>query len=210
MLARVAPGKQTAGKLADSLEVADIKAEQISKVVVTHAHPDHIWGLIDELDDSLRFPRAQYVVAARKFDFWTMGEVVRFTGPVEAIAAGARRVLRRIELRSTRIRPGDEVAPGIVAVDTAGHTPGQHPVADTSGSDKLLITADAFQNAQSRAPIRTGTLGRTWTVTGRPRVAVRCSIWRRPTKCEFFATTSLSLVWDGWNARVSFYMADRV
>lgn len=139
--------EQTAGKLADSLEAADIKAEQISKVVVTHAHPDHIWGLIDELDDSLRFPRAQYVVAAREFDFWTMGEAARFTGPVEAIAAGARRVLRRIESRSTRIRPGDEVAPGIVAVDTAGHTPGHISLLISSGSDKLLITADAFQNA---------------------------------------------------------------
>jgi glyoxylase-like metal-dependent hydrolase (beta-lactamase superfamily II) len=139
--------EQTAGKLADSIEAADIKAEQISKVVVTHAHPDHIWGLIDELDDSLRFPRAQYVVAAREFDFWTMGEAARFTGPVEAIAAGARRVLRRIESRSTRIRPGDEVAPGIVAVDTAGHTPGHISLLISSGSDKLLITADAFQNA---------------------------------------------------------------
>ena len=139
--------EQTAGKLADSLEAADIKPEQIGKVVVTHAHPDHIWGLIDELDDSLRFPRAQYAVAAREFDFWTMGEATRLTGPVEGIAAGARRVFKRIESRSTRIRPGDEVAPGIVAIDTAGHTPGHISLLISSGSDKLLITADAFQNA---------------------------------------------------------------
>ena len=72
--------EQTAGKLADSLEAADIKPEQIGTVVVTHAHPDHIWGLIDELDDSLRFPRAQYAVAAREFDFWIMGEAARVDG----------------------------------------------------------------------------------------------------------------------------------
>jgi glyoxylase-like metal-dependent hydrolase (beta-lactamase superfamily II) len=138
--------EQTAGMLAASLEAADIKSEQIGTVVVTHAHPDHIWGLIDEFDD-LRFPRAQYVVAAREFDFWIMGEAARFTGPVAAIAAGARRVLRRIESRSTRIRPGDEVAPGIVAIDTPGHTPGHISLLMSSGSDNLLITADAFQNA---------------------------------------------------------------
>ena len=86
--------EHTAGKLADSLEAADIKPEQIGKVVVTHAHPDHIWGLIDELDDSLRFPRAQYAGSGWEFDFWTMGEATRLTGPVEGIAAGARRVLR--------------------------------------------------------------------------------------------------------------------
>ena len=49
----------TAGKLADSLDEAGVKPEQIGKVVLTHAHPDHIWGLIDELDNSLRYPRAQ-------------------------------------------------------------------------------------------------------------------------------------------------------
>lgn len=136
----------TAGKLADSLEAAGIKPEQIGKVVLTHAHPDHIWGLVDEFDD-LRFPRAQYVVATREFDFWTMGEAAKLTGPVEGIAAGARRIFKRIESRSIRIRPGDEVAPGIVALDTAGHTPGHISLLITSGREQLLVTADAVQNA---------------------------------------------------------------
>jgi glyoxylase-like metal-dependent hydrolase (beta-lactamase superfamily II) len=137
----------TAGKLADSLEAAGIKPEQIGRIVLTHAHPDHVWGLVDELDDSLRFPRAEYVVAAREFDFWTSGEAARLTGPVEGIAAGARRVFKAIEARTTRIRPGDEVAPGIVAIDTAGHTPGHISLLITGGADKLLVTADAVQNA---------------------------------------------------------------
>ena len=139
--------EQTAGKLADSLEVAGIKPEQIGKVVLTHAHPDHIWGLIDELDDSLRFPRAQYIVAAREFDFWTSGEAAKLKGPIEGIAAGARRVFKAIEARTTRIKPGDEIAPGIAAIDTAGHTPGHISLLIVSGSNKLLITGDVLQNA---------------------------------------------------------------
>jgi len=139
--------EQTAGDLADSLEAAGIKPEQIGKVVLTHAHPDHLWGLIDDLDNSLRYPRAQYVVAAREFDFWTSGEAARLAGPVAAIAAGARRVFKAIEARTTRIKPGEEVAAGIVAIDTAGHTPGHISLMLTSGSDNLLITADALQNA---------------------------------------------------------------
>jgi len=139
--------EQTAGRLADSLEAASISPAQIGRVVLTHAHPDHIWGLIDELDDSLRFPRAQYVVPAREFEFWTSSEVARLTGPVEGIAAGARRVFKRIEAHTTRIKPGDEVAPGILAIDTAGHTPGHISLLVTSGPRRLLITADALQNA---------------------------------------------------------------
>jgi glyoxylase-like metal-dependent hydrolase (beta-lactamase superfamily II) len=137
----------TAGKLADSLEAAGIKPEEIGTVVLTHAHPDHIWGLIDDLDDSLRFLRARYMVAAKEFDFWTSGDAAKLQGPIEGIAAGARRVFKAIEARTTRIKPGDEVAPGIVAIDTAGHTPGHISLLVTSGSDKLLITADAVQNA---------------------------------------------------------------
>jgi glyoxylase-like metal-dependent hydrolase (beta-lactamase superfamily II) len=137
----------TAGDLADSLEAAGIKPEQIGTVVLTHAHPDHLWGVIDDLDNSLRYPRARYVVAAREFDFWTSVEAARFLGPVEAMAAAARRVFKAIDARTTRIKPGDEVAPGIVAIDTAGHTPGHISLMLTSGSDKLLITADALQNA---------------------------------------------------------------
>ena len=139
--------ESTAGKLADSLEAVGIKPDEIGKVVLTHAHPDHIWGLIDELDNSLRFPRAHYVVSAREFDFWTLGEAAKLTGPIEGIAAGARRVFRAIEARTRRINPGEEVAPGIVAIDTAGHTPGHISLMITSGSSQLLVTADAVQNA---------------------------------------------------------------
>jgi glyoxylase-like metal-dependent hydrolase (beta-lactamase superfamily II) len=136
----------TAGRLADSLEVAGIKPEAIGKVVVTHAHPDHIWGLIDELDDSLRFPNAQYLVSAREFEFWTSAEAARLSGPIEGIAAGARRVLRAIAERTRRIAPDSEIVPGLIAIDTAGHTPGHISLLLTSGSDKLLLTADAVQN----------------------------------------------------------------
>ena len=137
----------TAGRVSDSLAAAGIAPERIGKVVLTHAHPDHLWGLIDDLDNSLRYPKAQYFVAAREFDFWTRGEAARLTGPIEGIALGAKRVFKAIEPHTTRIRPGDEIAPGIVSIDTAGHTPGHISLLVGSGTERLLITADAVQNA---------------------------------------------------------------
>ena len=65
--------EQTAGKLADSLEVAGIKPEQIGKVVLTHAHPDHIWGLVDELDDSLEFPAGSIYCCGKRVRFLDLG-----------------------------------------------------------------------------------------------------------------------------------------
>jgi glyoxylase-like metal-dependent hydrolase (beta-lactamase superfamily II) len=136
----------TAGHLADSLQAAGIAPEAIGTVVITHAHPDHIWGLIDELDNSLRFPRAQYLVSAREWEFWTGTEAARLQGPVEGIAAGAKRVFKAIAERTSRIRPGREILPGLVALATPGHTPGHISLLATAGADKVLITGDAVQN----------------------------------------------------------------
>jgi hypothetical protein len=128
------------------------------------------------------------VVAAREFDFWTSGEAASLSGPVEATAAGARRVFKAIEARTTRIRPGEEVAPGLVAIDTAGHT-GPHLTHADVGPNKLFITADALQNAhiafarpdwQSRVDMDGAKL---------PRTAGNFSIWRQLASCRYFATT---------------------
>lgn len=136
----------TAGRLTESLEAAGIAPEAIGKVVITHAHPDHLWGLIDELDDSLRFPRAHYLVSAREWEFWTGREAARLWGPVEGIAAGAKRVFKAIAERTRPIRPGSEILPGILALDTAGHTPGHMSLVLTAGANTLLLTGDAVQN----------------------------------------------------------------
>jgi glyoxylase-like metal-dependent hydrolase (beta-lactamase superfamily II) len=40
-----------AGKLAESID-----RHSISKIVLSHAHPDHLWGLLDDFNDTLRSP----------------------------------------------------------------------------------------------------------------------------------------------------------
>lgn len=137
----------TAGKLAESLERAGIRNDEITKVVITHAHPDYLWGLIDEFDDSLRFANAAYYVGAREFEFWTSPQAANLTGPIEGIAAGARRVFGAIAARTTLIKAGQEFLPGLFAVDTAGHTPGHLSLLAGIGNEKVLLTGDAVQNA---------------------------------------------------------------
>jgi hypothetical protein len=59
----------TAGKLLDNLAAANIDPKSITKVVFTHAHPDHIWGTIGA-GGALHFPNAAYYVSAVEWDFW--------------------------------------------------------------------------------------------------------------------------------------------
>src|ERR1700681_1083513 len=59
----------TAGRLWDNLKAAGIDKGKITKVILTHGHPDHLWGTVDELDD-LALPKASFYVAASEWDFW--------------------------------------------------------------------------------------------------------------------------------------------
>ncbi|OZA00134.1 MAG: MBL fold metallo-hydrolase, partial [Rhodobacterales bacterium 17-64-5] len=60
----------TAGKLAEALAAADLTADDITHVLITHGHPDHIWGLLDEFDDPT-FPNATHLIGQTEFDYWT-------------------------------------------------------------------------------------------------------------------------------------------
>jgi glyoxylase-like metal-dependent hydrolase (beta-lactamase superfamily II) len=47
-----------AGKLAENMEAAGSDRRSISKIVLSHAHPDHLWGLLDDFDNTPMFPNA--------------------------------------------------------------------------------------------------------------------------------------------------------
>ena len=86
----------TAGKLGETLESRNISREAITQVVFTHAHPDHLWGAVDDFDDSERFPNARYVVPAEEWDFWTREDVETLVPDwLKGLSAGSRRIASR-------------------------------------------------------------------------------------------------------------------
>jgi len=58
------------GRLLANLRAAGIDSASIDVVALSHAHPDHVWGLVDE-DGKPNFPNAQIYITEADFDYWT-------------------------------------------------------------------------------------------------------------------------------------------
>lgn len=139
--------QDSAGKLQANLRAAGIDAADVTKVVLTHAHPDHAGGTVGD-DGKLAFPNAQYFVSDAEWQFWTDPNFER-TMPeaLHGFARGAQRDLFAVKERLTLVRPGDEIVAGMQVLDTRGHTPGhislQLAGGNGAGSEGLVITGDA-------------------------------------------------------------------
>jgi glyoxylase-like metal-dependent hydrolase (beta-lactamase superfamily II) len=138
----------TAGKLAENMETAGIDRKAVTKVVITHAHPDHLWGTLDDFDNAPMFPNASYVIAAAEWDFWMADDVVsRLPEDRQNFAPGAKRNLTAIKDKVRMIKPGEDIVTGIRAIDTSGHTPGHLAIEIAGGRESLTVLADALTHA---------------------------------------------------------------
>lgn len=132
----------TAGELPAALDALGVTPEQVTDVVFTHAHPDHLWGLLDEFDEPV-FPAARLWMGGAEFDYWTDPATAGTIGEARlAFFAGAKRRLDAAVDLFERIEDGDEPVPGVKARLTPGHTPG-HMAFDLGAA---LLVGDAIGN----------------------------------------------------------------
>lgn len=136
----------TAGTLTESLAALDLAPEDITHVIFTHAHPDHIWGAIDDFDEPL-FANATHLMGRQEWDYWWNPETVETIGVERAaFAVGAKRRLELIESVVERFDHGEEVLPGIAAFATPGHTPGHMSFEIRNGTQSAMVVGDAIGN----------------------------------------------------------------
>lgn len=137
----------SAGLLVDTLDEMDVALEDITHVVFTHAHPDHLWGVLDDFDDPL-FSEAEYMIGQTEWDYWLDPNTVNTIRQDRAsFAVGAARRLEAIADQVSFIKDGQEVLPGVMAHASFGHTPGHMSFEIRSGDDAVMVVGDAIGNA---------------------------------------------------------------
>jgi len=140
------PGfQETSGKLKESLAAANLDPSKVTKVVYTHAHPDHLFGT--SADGALTFPNAAHYVVQAEWDFWTNPELPdKMPEQMKPMALGAQKHLGATKEKVVMIKPGDEIVAGITVIDTKGHTPGHASFAVPGEGGGLIILGDVFPN----------------------------------------------------------------
>ena len=141
----------TLGKLPDSLRACGVAPEEIATIFLTHLHPDHSNGLVDDGGRAV-YPNAELILHEREAQFWLDRDEA--TGASERIRRNiARAAVTTTPYRSRMrtVRDG-EVAPGVSAMLLAGHTPGHTGWLIASGRSSLLIWGDLVHLASIQVP----------------------------------------------------------
>ena len=128
------------GRLFANLKAAGIEPKDIDVVAITHAHPDHCWALM-AADGTPNFPNAQIAISQADFDFWT--DEARAQGDMmKPMIEGTRRQLIPNRARTSFLKDGQEVVPGIRAMAAPGHTVGHMVFVVSSGGKSLVNIGD--------------------------------------------------------------------
>ena len=191
------PGFPRAGQFPKRLKDAGIELSSITDIVITHMHMDHIGGLLTDTVKNGLSPEVRIHVTATEVDFWKIPDfsLTEMPQPVpDVLRRTANEFMAHYESRLHIFEGEHQVAPGVVAKLTGGHTPGHCIVYVDSAGERLTFAGDAlFPVAFDHPEWHNG-----FEHDPEESVHVRVRLLREAAASgELFVATHLSFPWVG-------------
>jgi glyoxylase-like metal-dependent hydrolase (beta-lactamase superfamily II) len=138
----------TVGKLLSNLKASGYRPEQVDEIYITHMHGDHVGGLL--ADGKVAYPNAVVRAAQQEADFWLSKEHMDAAPADGKDAYQSAMNMLNPYVSAGKFKPfsGDtELAPGIRAVASPGHTAGHTVYVVESNGQKLVLWGDLMHVA---------------------------------------------------------------
>jgi glyoxylase-like metal-dependent hydrolase (beta-lactamase superfamily II) len=130
------------GKLLGNLRAAGINPAKIETILISHFHPDHIFGLLEPKTNKPVFPNAEIILPAAEYKWWTDPSLIgRLPAARQPLAKRIQAVIPSWK-NVLPVEGEDEVVPGIRFVSAPGHTAGHTAFHLSSGNAQMLISGD--------------------------------------------------------------------
>src|SRR5215475_3412180 len=147
----------TAGKMLQNLAEARVAPSDVDAIFLTHCHPDHILGIVDENWNAV-FPNAELLVPELDEWFWLRSDPSQIDNEYQRLEAGRAQKAAAPYRGRTRTVSAGEVAPGVTMVPLPGHTPGHSGYMVEGGGKRLFLWGDivhlpTFQPARPDASL---------------------------------------------------------
>ncbi|RWL94264.1 MAG: MBL fold metallo-hydrolase [Mesorhizobium sp.] len=135
-----------------NMKAAGIDYKAIDTILISHFHPDHVWGLMEKGTNDPVFPNAELVVNATEYNWWT--DPSRLAKLPEGRKPAGKRIAENFPKWKNwkLVDDGAEVVPGIRLMAAPGHTPGHSVYHVDAGAEQFLVSADTMYVPALLAP----------------------------------------------------------
>lgn len=139
------------GHLVNNLKTAGITADSVTDIILTHAHSDHIGGLID-VNNKRVFPSAAVYISKIEYDFW-MSDNPDFSQSkntpevLKVVQQNIQRVLKAVETQLQFFDETDHLFGFLRPIAAKGHTPGHFMFRVEAGNEHFIHMADICHEA---------------------------------------------------------------
>ena len=143
----------TCGFILDALDELGLVPDDITDIFITHLHPDHIGGCIDE-DGSAVFKNANFKILEEEYSFWTSKEFGSDEINGRDWSSLAKNVVSTYDAQLEVLSSNKDIISGVSTVPLPGHTPGHAGFRVDDGNQSMFHMGDILHvpNLQLKDP----------------------------------------------------------